>query len=65
MRQQRKPVCVLEELSQKTLRKTIVGRSISSAQLERLDFDNDLLDHLQTQAGLFSTQLCIYNVPSF
>ena len=32
---------------------------------KRLDFDDDLLDHLQTQAGLFSTQLRIYNVPSF
>ena len=30
-----------------------------------LDFGDGLLDHLQTQAGLFSTQLRIYNVPSF
>ena len=66
MRQQWKPVCVLEEMSQKhwendrwLLNVLAVIMKNDLRAPNHLDFDNNLLDHLQTQAGLFSTQLCI------
>ena len=64
MCQQRKPVCVLEELPKKKhWEKRSLGAWFWAPKC--LDFDDDLLDHLHTQAGWFSTQLRIYNVPSF